>query len=95
MKMWHKVLGGLALSLAMHAQGQVDADAVRASVFNALVESSNLKREGNFDGALAMLEALDLSDSSAAELALVRESLANTSNGTPTRAGESVLPVAA
>ena len=78
MKMWHKVLGGLALSLAMHAQGQVDAHAVRASVFNALVESSNLKKEGNFDGALAMLEALDLSDSSAVELALVRESLANT-----------------
>ena len=73
-----KVLVGLALFLALHAQGQVDADAVRASTYQVVVESNKLLQQGDYDGAAALLEALDLSDSSPAELFLVRETLANT-----------------
>ena len=79
---WSKVLVGFALSLAfllaLHAQGQVDADAVRTSVFRVVAESNKLLQQGDYDGAAALLEGLDLSDSSPAELLLVRETLANT-----------------
>ena len=79
--MWQKTtLGGLALVLAIHVQGQMPADAgsVRAGVFRVLVESDNLNKEGDHDSALALLEELDLSGSSPAELAFVRKNLANT-----------------
>ena len=72
-----KILVGLALLLALHAQGQVDADAVRASVYRVVVESSKLLQQGDYEGASSLLESLDLSDSSPAELLLVRETLAN------------------
>ena len=66
----------LALALALPAQGQ-SVPTIDASLFRVLVESSDLKREGDYDGALAMLEALDLASLSVAERALVRESLGN------------------
>ena len=79
---WSKVLVGFALSLtfllALHARGQVDADTVRASTYQVVVESNKLLQQGDYDGAAALLEGLDLSDSSPAELLLVRETLANT-----------------
>lgn len=75
---WSKFWVGLALFLAVQAQGQVDADAVRASVYQVVVESNKLLQQGDYEGASSLLESLDLSDSSPAELLLVRETLANT-----------------
>ena len=70
------------LSLGAFAQTQTEADWVRESVFRVLVDSSELKRQGNYDGALAMLSPTLDEDLSPYESALVNEALANTFNMT-------------
>ena len=74
--MWRSMVVGLAFVLALQAQGQVPT--LRASVFEILVESSNLNGKGDFEGALTLLEALDLSGFTPMELAEVRSTLATT-----------------
>ena len=74
--MWRSMVVGLAFALTLQAQGQVIT--LRASVFEVLVESSSLNGEGDFEGALALLEAVDLSGLTPMELAEVRKTIANT-----------------
>ena len=74
--MWRSMVVGLAFALALQAQGQVPT--LRANVLEVLVESSNLNGEGDFEGALALLEGLDLSGFTPMELAEVRSTLAIT-----------------
>ena len=74
--MWRSIVAGLAFALALQAQGQVTT--LRASVLEVLEESSNLNGEGDFEGALALLEALDPSGLTPMELAEVRGTLAIT-----------------
>lgn len=76
--MWWSMVVGLTFALALQAQGQIVDDSVRASVFQVIVDSNDLNREHDFEGALALLEALDLSGLTPAELVLVRRMLANT-----------------
>ena len=74
--MWRSMVVGLAFALALQAQGQVPT--LRASVFEVLVESTKLNGKGDFEGALALLEGLDLSGFTPMELAEVRSTLATT-----------------
>ena len=74
--MWRSMVVGLAFALALQAQGQVTT--LRASVFQVLEESFNLNGAGDFEGALALLEALDPSGLTPMELAEVRRTLATT-----------------
>ena len=74
--MWRSMVVGLAFALALQAQGQVPT--LRVGVLEVLVESRNLNGKGDFEGALALLEALDVSGLTPMELAEVRSSLATT-----------------
>ena len=77
--MWRSMVVGLAFALALQAQGQIVGDGVRASVGQVLGESNSLLHEqGDFEGALALLEALDPSGLRPVELAQVRMGVAAT-----------------
>ena len=66
------------LSLGAFAQTQAEADWARESVFRVLVDSSELNRQGDYDGALAMLTTTLDEDLNPYESALVNEALAST-----------------
>ena len=77
--MWRSMVVGLAFALALQAQGQIVTDGVRDGVLDVLLGSNALlHEEGDFEGARALLEALDPSSLRPVELAQVRMRVAAT-----------------
>ena len=77
--MWRSIVAGLAFALTLQAQGQIVTEGVRYGVLEVLLESNSLlHEEGDSEGALALLEALDPSDLRPIELAQVRMGVAAT-----------------
>lgn len=66
------------LCLGASAQTQTAADAIRVNVFQVLAESSNLTRQGDYDGALALLRSAFDGALTPSESVLVNKSLADT-----------------